>query len=443
MEHPSTLSPFLVVCNNPDLLLQLVRLQSKMSPNQLIAVKNIKLPGFIFVSCAILFSFNVYAQLPPIEIRFSPSETVPVKSVQDSAIEASGNNAVLEWNALDSSFSRRNVRLSVDDNDINLSLFSGLQDGSSHFLLAQSTDTDEGVSSGVSAPEAGSEEQAEMAQLAEAMANPLSYLWLIFTQTDTVSYDGDILDTLGEDDLVNNTLLLQPVLSIQLTKEWKTVFRPVIPINSYKTVGNVDLTTGSVEQPFGVDLERETGLGDIVLWAAFSNQYKPPNIFGFGVTTMLDTATDDQLGTGKNSIGPMALAFRITPKWILGVIGQHWESVSGSDSYTVDTDVGKVKVDRADVSLTDIQPVIRYRLSPLTNIGMAPNWRYNHETDEASIPLGIGFDTLVKMGKVPVKVGAEFYHYVQSDDDFGPDWAVRLLFVPVLPSPEWSRQPLF
>jgi len=399
--------------------------------------------NFILGLSAMLFSFNGHAQLPLEEIQFVPSDREQGTSANGSASESSGDSVILEWNVLDSSFSRRSLRQADYYNGLDFSLDSSLAGGETYYLLAQSADTEADNSATDSNPEASAEQQAEMAQLAEALANPLSYLWLLFTQADIVSYDGDVLDALGEDDVVNSTLLVQPVLSIQLTEEWKTVFRPVIPINSFETVGNVDLTTGGVEEPFGVDLDRETGLGDIVLWAALTNQYKPPNIYGFGLTTMLDTATEDQLGTGKNSIGPMALAFRITDKWIVGVIGQHWESFSGSDSYSVDTSAGKVEVDRADVSLTDIQPVIRYRVNQLTNIGMAPNWRYNHETDEASIPPGLGFDTLVKLGKLPVKMGAEFYHYIQSDDNFGGDWAVRLLFIPVLPSPGWSRQPLF
>ena len=36
-------------------------------------------------------------------------------------------------------------------------------------------------------------------------------------QNDTITYNGDILDALGEDDVVNNTWIIQPVLSIQLT----------------------------------------------------------------------------------------------------------------------------------------------------------------------------------------------------------------------------------
>ena len=405
----------------------------------------------LLLSCMTLVSFGAHAASPSVDVQFVPS--VIAQSGRDSEFATkvafedkpavSGDSDLLDWNIMESSFSRGTTRLP------GVSSFSGLAPEADplgyepNFLLAQSSDTAIDTDSADSGSDARYSEQAEMAQLAEAMANPLSYLWMLFTQVDTISYDGDVLDAIGEDDVVNTTMLIQPVLSMQLTHDWKMVFRPVIPINSFETVDNVDLTTGTVSQPVGVDLDRETGLGDIVLWAAFSNQYKPPNIFGFGVTTMLDTASHDQLGTGKNSIGPMALAFRITPKWIVGVIAQHFESVGGSDSYTINTDAGKKRIERSDVSLTDIQPVIRYRLSPLTNIGFAPNWRYNHETDEASIPIGIGGDTLVKIGKLPVKIGAEFYHYVQSDDRFGGDWAVRLLFIPILPAPEWSRTPLF
>lgn len=88
---------------------------------------------------------------------------------------------------------------------------------------------------------------------------------------------------------------------------------------------------------------------------------------------MMDTATEDQLGTGKWSAGPMALAFSITEKWIIGGVFQHWWSFAGDDDLTVNTSSGPVKVERPDVNLTDFQYVLRYRLSPKTNIGMGPN----------------------------------------------------------------------
>jgi len=286
-------------------------------------------------------------------------------------------------------------------------------------------------------------EMSEEDQIAEAMANPLSYLWLMFMQNDTIWYDGDIADDLGEDAKVQNTLLIQPVLSLQLTENWKTIIRPVIPINSFETVGNVDISTDTPGGVTGVDFDRKTGLGDIVLWTAFSNQYTPPYIWGFGPTLMLNTATHDQLGTGKFSAGPMGIGMFINEDWILGGVAQHWWSFAGEDTVKVNTSLGKVRADRPDVSLTDFQPIIRYRVSNKTNIGLAPNWRYNWETNQLNLPLGGGGDTLIKMGPLPVKVGLEAYYYVERDDDFGPKFQFRFLFVPVLPAPEWSRTPLF
>ncbi len=167
------------------------------------------------------------------------------------------------------------------------------------------------------------------------------------------------------------------------------------------------------------------------------------NIFGFGATIMLPTASDDQLGTGKYSAGPMALAFRITDEWIIGGILQHWWSFAGEDTFNVSTSAGQISVDRPDVNLTDFQYVLRYRLSPKTNIGVAPNVRYNWETDELNFPIGLGGDTLIKIGPLPVKIGLEAYYYVARDDNFGPEWQLRFLFIPIVPSPEWSKHPLF
>ena len=285
---------------------------------------------------------------------------------------------------------------------------------------------------------------ARQAAIAEALANPLSYLWLGFIQNDVINFTGSTIAALGEEDVVNNTTLIMPVLSIQLTEKWKTVIRPVIPIHSFRTVANITLSTSNVTPtPIGVDLTRESGIGDIVLWMALSKQYKPPDIWGFGITTMFDTASEDQLGTGKNSAGPMALKFKITEKWIIGVIAQHWWSFSGQDTFTINSNVGPVQVNRSDVNLTDFQPVVRYRVSGKTNIGFAPNWRYNWETSQLDLPIGFGMDTLISLGPLPLKIGMEAYYFVESSSSFGPEWQFRLFFVPVFPAPKWAQKALF
>jgi hypothetical protein len=300
----------------------------------------------------------------------------------------------------------------------------------------------EGATAGKS-PESDGSDAAEQAKIAQALANPLSQLWMVFIQHDMTWYDGDLADDLNEDSKLMHTTMIQPVLSFQLTETWKTIIRPVITINSFDTLDNLNIDATAAPRVTGSDFDRKTGLGDSILWTAFSNQYKPPFVFGFGPTVMFPTASDDRLGSGKWSAGPMALAIGITKKWIIGGVFQHWWSFAGDDHINVNTALGRTRVGRPDVNLTDFQYIIRYRLSVLTNIGVAPNIRYNWEEDQLSLPIGMGGDTLVKIGKLPVKIGLELYHYVVQDDKYGPQWQLRFLFVPVLPAPKFSKVPFF
>ena len=280
------------------------------------------------------------------------------------------------------------------------------------------------------------------AEIAEMVNNPLGNLWMLFIQNDTKFYGGDLTDTYnGGDELRTNVTLIQPVMPMQLTNNIKLIFRPVLPIISSEQPSGINAANG-IYDPSDVSssglsrIDSHDGIGDVVLWTALATNEsaKPPNILGYGMTTMLDTASRDELGTGKTSVGPMALAVKLTDKWIYGVVAQHWWSVMGDS-------------DRDNVNLTDLQYILRYRLSKDTNIGMAPNIQYNwsahkHE-DRLTLPVGGGMDTMIKIGPLPVKVGVEYYHYLKTPDTYGPKWQVRVYFSPVIPSPAWSKKAMF
>ena len=281
------------------------------------------------------------------------------------------------------------------------------------------------------------EKEGEMTaeQIGELMANPFSYLWFGMIQNDTYVWDGDLLDFLDEDSKVMNTTLIQPVMSVQLTEKWKMIFRPVFPIQSFDTISGFNLITDDQEEIIGgtADFDRKTGLGDILLWTAFTKNYRPPLVYGFGPTIMMDTASSKWLGTGKWSAGPMGLGAYITKKWIFACVAQHWWDFAGDN-------------DRDSVNLTDFQPIIRYRLSPQTNIGIAPNIQYNWDAgsgDKLRLPIGGGISTVVMLGPLPVGIGVEYYYMVETPDTFGPEHQLRVFFTPVLPSPDWSRVPFF
>lgn len=270
--------------------------------------------------------------------------------------------------------------------------------------------------------------QEDMAAIAEKINNPLSNLWLLFTQSDFTWWDGTITD---KKRLVNVTLF-QPVMPMALTENWRMILRPVLPVASFPFSG-FDYETGP-KGPIPVpNFGRHSGLGDAVLWTAFSNAYTPPNIFGFGPTMMFPTATYRTLGTGKFNMGPMVLAFHTGRKWIIGTVAQHWWTVTGDRQ-------------RGHVNLTDLQYIVRYRVTTTTNVGFGPNIRINWAADgrdRVTFPVGFGGDTMIKLGPLPMRVGAEFHYYPITPEVAGPQYNLRVFFVPVIPAPEWSKRPLF
>jgi len=120
----------------------------------------------------------------------------------------------------------------------------------------------------------------------------------------------------------------------------------------------------------------------------------------------------------------------ISEKWVFGGVAQHWWSFAGES-------------DREHVNLTDVQPIVTYRITEGTNIGFAPNIQYNWNTEQWTIPLGGGISTLVRIGKLPLNLSLDYYYYVEQDDLFGQDWGLRLGLSTVVPQPAWARTPIF
>ena len=279
--------------------------------------------------------------------------------------------------------------------------------------------------------------QYTQAQINEMINNPLGELWILFFQNDLTWYDGDALDFLDESDKIFNTTTIMPVMAFQLTENWKYILRPVITLNSWDVPRVSDGPPSHLPGAVDVDWERQFALGDSVFWNAFATNEMaaPPNIYGFGVTTMFPTATKDTFGTGKWSAGPMALAVHVGPPggFIFGVVAQQWWSFAGQSN-------------RDSVSMSNIQYLGYYRYNDDINIGFGPNIVVDWTAESGqkwTIPVGMGFNKTVKIGPLPVKMGLEAYYYVEKPDKFGPDFGFRFIFAPVVPKPGFSKIPIF
>ncbi len=323
---------------------------------------------------------------------------------------------------------------SVDSNHVK----NGLRDYYGKYTLAQAQTTitaNTGETSTSGKPQAKRMTLEDLEELSRKMDNPLSDLWMIFNQNDTSIWRG----TPAHGKKVINVTTIQPILPINLTKNWNLVNRPIIPIISapeFDIPGRPGLgaNPGMIpSQPrFGafenirLSTDREFALGDINFWTMIS-PVKPTKgvIWGVGPSFMFPTATRDQFGTEKYSIGPASVIMTFPGKWSLGLFHQHLFSIGG-------------KSDRESVKLSQVQPIIWYNLPKLWSVGMAPMWTANWKAssdDVFTIPLGLEVSkTTILGGKLPVRIGGGVHYSVVKPDNYGQRWNFRLYFIPVIPN---------
>ncbi|MEW6997010.1 hypothetical protein AADZ86_04795 [Colwelliaceae bacterium BS250] len=257
--------------------------------------------------------------------------------------------------------------------------------------------------------------EEELAEIQQKLNNPLADLWLLFLQNDYTSFQ----DAQNNDYQINS-LKFQPVMSFDFSENYNLIVRPTIQHLSIEAPG----------------LDRESGLGDVGLLAAFGPKTDMGGwVIGGGFTSMFPTAKEDALttlGANQAAVGPAIVALKIGEKNTYGAVVQHFQGVGSSD-------LRDINGNEEDISLTDIQYVFRTKISPTVQVGFAPNIQIDwtkEGSDRFSIPIGLGIDKITRIGNMPIRVGIEAYHYVEQNDQFGPDWGIRFFAIPVI-------QPLF
>ncbi|WP_420800931.1 hypothetical protein [Pseudomonas cavernicola] len=276
-------------------------------------------------------------------------------------------------------------------------------------------------------------------QISKLMDNPVGNLVLLFNQYDYTALKGP--NSNGTRYLGRYSFM--PTFPISLGEDWNLINRiPMAyvsaPIN--QDAGNLAGLSPNeilaspdfhsvVQDPF----ERTSGFGDLgyVGVASPKAPIRLDNgaklVWGVGATALFPTASEDVLGQGKYSLGPTAVLAYMSEDWLLGAFPQHWWSVAGDD-------------DRSDVSLTNLQYFIQ-RVIPgdaQWHVGMSPNVTVNWKAEsgnQVTFPIGLGASRLVKLGDLPIRIGAEVqYSAIHPDDQIASRWNFRLTIVPVIPT---------
>ena len=209
----------------------------------------------------------------------------------------------------------------------------------------------------------------------------------------------------GEATFIN----IQPVIPVTVG-DWNLVNRTIIPL--IDSPGNLVGTSGISGQP--IKGNGAFGLGDINPTTFFSPAKAAEVIWGIGPSFGLDTATNDQLGSGKWTMGPSAVVLTQPGPWALGILGQQLWTLGGDN-------------DRQDVNRTLIQPFITYNLGDGWGITTDPiitaNWTADDSSNRWVLPLGGGVRKMTKIGSQPVCFNLRAYYNVIKPDG-APNWSM-------------------
>ena len=262
------------------------------------------------------------------------------------------------------------------------------------------------------------QEESDFAAANRAIANPLTNNVLFIVESDTFRLRGDITD----DDKYGNVTIIEPLIPFDIGDTgWTYIMRPIIPLGFSVDVPKVDAT--------GLSFDSASGIGDIALLNLFTPGMNDKGFqWGIGGIVQAPTATDDDLGSEKWSIGPAAIAVYNTsllrPKdFTMGFVLQNFFSFAGDN-------------DRESVDRTTLQYFGTWSITDQWGLLTAPTITWDRQRDdEWSIPVGMGVSYTTKLGQrgIPTRFVLEGQYFVERPDDFSPDWNIRLAMAMFLP----------
>jgi len=239
---------------------------------------------------------------------------------------------------------------------------------------------------------------AEMSteELAKLAQNPVGNLISVPFQNNTNF-------NVGPNDGTQDILNIQPVIPIELNKDWNLITRTIMPL---------------IWQPgFYPGQSPRFGLGDIQM-SGFVSPSKPgPGglIWGAGAIVQMPTDTND-LGNKNWGLGPTAVVLRIKhgDPWVYGVLANNVWALS-SDKRGGAYNNGLV------------QPFVNYNFKGGLYLTSAPivtvDWKA--DSDQAwTVPLGGGVGKIFHLGKLPVNTQLSAYYNVVHPD-YGANWQLR------------------
>lgn len=234
-------------------------------------------------------------------------------------------------------------------------------------------------------------------ELAKLAQNPVGNLISIPFQNNTNFNVGPLSGT-------QNILNIQPVIPIELNKDWNLITRTIIPL---------------IWQPESFPGEgRRFGLGDMQLTGFVSPSNPGPGGLIWGAGPVIQAPTDtEQLGNKNWGLGPSFVILKVDKgsPWVYGVLVNNIWSLSD---------------DKRGGSYNNglVQPFLNYNFAGGLYLTTAPIMTVDWKADSGqkwTVPLGGGIGKIFHLGKLPVNTQLSSYYNVVHPDN-GANWQIRL-----------------
>ncbi len=242
-------------------------------------------------------------------------------------------------------------------------------------------------------------------EIAKSLANPNTPLASQTFKFQYRSFDGDLPRA---DDQSSTMVLYQPAFPFPLNNGATVFFRPAVPIFFDQPV--FDASEG--------DFDSSNGLGDIGFDLAYGRTTESGVLWALGMVSTLPTATEDELGPDRWSLGPEVLLGKLTSEYVLGALVTYQTDIAGSGD--------------ADISLTTVNAFATFLPGGGWNVGSAPIMSYDHENSQWTLPLNLTVGKTVIWKGRPWKLGVEVNYFVDQPDAFGPEWMFGINIAPVV-----------
>jgi hypothetical protein len=240
----------------------------------------------------------------------------------------------------------------------------------------------------LAAPAQAAPSAEELAKLAQ---NPVGNLISLPFQNNTNFNVGPL-------DGTQNILNIQPVIPIELNRDWNLITRTILPL---------------IWQPAFVTGEgRRFGLGDLQLSSFVSPSQPGPGGLIWGAGAIVQAPTDtNELGNKNWGLGPTAVVLKLQKgdPWVYGVLANNVWSLTDSKR-------------GGAYNAMLVQPFLNYNLPGGTYLTSSPiitaDWKADSD-QRWTVPLGIGIGHIFHLGRLPVNTQLSGYYNVVRPDNAG------------------------